>query len=108
MDVLDDYGFDIGHYHISVFNAVAKMVLVVVAMFDDRAGWAAGSRGICSRMTSLDSAQQVLGEKLLCWRVGLRLPAGIDLLGHSLTALTVFSGAFALPSASACRRPSAT
>jgi small-conductance mechanosensitive channel len=45
----------------------------------------------------LDPAQQLLGEKLVgiaVWAALLLL--GIDLLGISLTALTVFSGAFGL------------
>ncbi|WP_370385508.1 mechanosensitive ion channel family protein [Novosphingobium sp. EMRT-2] len=96
MDVLDDYGFDIGHYHISVFNA-AKMVLVVVAMFMIARLGSRIARHLFSRMTSLDSAQQVLGEKLVSLAVWVfAFLLGIDLLGISLTALTVFSGAFGL------------
>jgi len=54
-------------------------------------------RRLFRRMHRLDPAQQLLGEKvsaIIVW-VGLVL-IGIDILGISLTALTVFSGAFGL------------
>lgn len=93
---LDDLGFDIGHYHISVFNA-AKMVLVVVAMFMLARLGSKLARYFFARVTSLDPAQQVLGEKIVSLMVwALAFFMGIDLLGINFTALTVFSGAFGL------------
>ncbi|WP_179505302.1 MULTISPECIES: mechanosensitive ion channel domain-containing protein [unclassified Sphingomonas] len=93
---LDDLGFDIGHYHISVFNA-AKMVLVVVAMFMLARLGSKLARYFFARATSLDSTQQVLGEKIVSLMVwALAFFMGIDLLGINFTALTVFSGAFGL------------
>lgn len=93
---LDDLGFDVGHYHVSVFNA-AKMVLVVVAMFMLARLGSRLARHFFARVTSLDPAQQVLGEKLVSLVVwALAFFVGIDLLGINFTALTVFSGAFGL------------
>jgi len=93
---LDDLGFDVGHYHISVFNA-AKIVLVVIAMFMLARLGSRLARYFFARVTSLDSTQQVLGEKIVSLMVwALAFFIGIDLLGIIFTALTVFSGAFGL------------
>jgi hypothetical protein len=79
-----------------VFNA-AKMVLVVVAMFMLARLGSKLARYFFARATSLDSAQQVLGEKIVSLMVwALAFFMGIDLLGINFTALTVFSGAFGL------------
>ncbi len=93
---LDDLGFDIGHYHISVFNA-GKMILVVFAMFMLARLGSRLARYFFARATSLDPVQQVLGEKIVSLMVwALAFFMGIDLLGINFTALTVFSGAFGL------------
>lgn len=93
---LDDLGFDVGHYHVSVFNA-AKIVLVVVAMFMLARLGSRLARYFFARATGLDSAQQVLGEKIVSLMIwALAFFVGIDLLGINFTALTVFSGAFGL------------
>ncbi|MFM6828926.1 MAG: mechanosensitive ion channel family protein, partial [Novosphingobium sp.] len=55
------------------------------------------ARRMFRRIDSPDRTQQLLGEKLASiavWAVAIL--AGIDVLGISLTALTVFSGAFGL------------
>lgn len=96
IDWLDDFSFDIGHYHISLFNA-AKMVLVVIAMFMLARIGSRLVRYFFTRATGLDAAQRVLGEKLVSlfvWAMAFFI--GIDLLGINFTALTVFSGAFGL------------
>jgi small-conductance mechanosensitive channel len=54
-------------------------------------------RGLFSRMSNLDPTQRLLGEKLVSIVVWvLTVLIGIDVLGISLTALTVFSGALGL------------
>jgi len=55
------------------------------------------ARRLFRRIDSLDRTQQLLGEKIasiVVWAIAIL--AGIDVLGISLTALTVFSGAFGL------------
>ena len=93
---LDSFGFDIGDYRISLYRALLIGVVAITVM---TAGWFLNVlvRRTFRRMHRLDGAQQLLGEKLvglLIW-IGLLL-VGIDFLGISLTALTVFSGAFGL------------
>ncbi len=93
---LDSFGFDIGDYRISLYRA---LLIGVVAASVLMAGWFMNIlvRRFFRSLKRLDGAQQLLGEKLvglLLW-VGLVL-IGIDILGISLTALTVFSGAFGL------------
>ncbi len=93
---LDSMGFDIGTYHISIYRALL-IVVTLIAVFAFGRLAEAFSKRVFSRIHRLDPAQQLLGQKLfniLAWIVlGL---AGIDFLGISLTALTVFSGAFGL------------
>lgn len=94
--VLNEIGFDLGTYHISVWGAlriVIVMLLVIVAA--QLVGKLA--RRMFRRIDSLDRTQQLLGEKIatiVVW--GISIMVGIDVLGISLTALTVFSGAFGL------------
>ena len=93
---LDSFGLDIGDHRISLYRA---MLIVVVAALVIAAGWFLNLmvKRMFRRMTRLDRAQQLLGEKLVgiaLW-IGL-IMTGIDFLGISLSALTVFSGAFGL------------
>ncbi len=93
---LDSFGFDVGDYRISLYRA---LLIAVVAAAVLMSGWFLNAlvRRLFRRIKRLDGAQQLLGEKLvgiLVW-LGLVL-IGIDILGISLTALTVFSGAFGL------------
>ena len=93
---LDAIGFDAGTYHISLYRTLLIVVtLIAVFVFGRLAESLAGR--LFGRMHRLDPAQQLLGQKLFtiaAWIVlGL---AGIEFLGISLTALTVFSGAFGL------------
>ena len=94
--VLDRIGFDVGHYRISVWNGVTSLVVIVALLFVARLGGRV-SRNLFARATRLEPAQRLLGEKLVTivvWLVAFFV--GIDVLGISLTALTVFSGAFGL------------
>ncbi|MFM5908304.1 MAG: mechanosensitive ion channel family protein [Novosphingobium sp.] len=93
---LDSIGFDVGDYRVSLYRAV---LMLMVGAFVIMAGRLAGVliRRFFRRMNRLDATQQLLGEKLVgiaVW-IGLVL-AGVDFLGISLTALTVFSGALGL------------
>lgn len=93
---LNEIGFDIGTYHISVWGALRIAIVVVLVLMFARLGSRLAKR-LFRRIESLDGGQQLLGEKivsLLVW--GIAILIGIDVLGISLTALTVFSGAFGL------------
>ncbi len=93
---LDSIGFDVGDYHISLLGGLKVLTAAIAVMV---AGWFLSLlvRRLFRRMHRLDQTQQLLGEKLTGIAVwtGLVLIA-IDFLGISLTALTVFSGAFGL------------
>jgi small-conductance mechanosensitive channel len=92
----DTIGFDYGHTRISLYRAgLAVLVLVAVIAFGRVA--ARLIRGLFARLTHLDPAQRLLGEKLASIVVWiLTALIGIDALGINLTALTVFSGALGL------------
>ena len=93
---LDAFGFNIGTYRISIYHALQVLVVAVGVVVAGRL-LNMVVRRLFRRMHRLDPAQQLLGEKvsaIIVW-VGLVL-IGIDILGISLTALTVFSGAFGL------------
>ena len=95
-DALDDISIDIGHYHISLANALWMLFVVLIAIVGARV---VGSvlRRLMRRIKGLDSAQVSLGEKLIALAVWtFAFFATIDTLGISLTAFTVFSGAFGL------------
>lgn len=93
---LNDIGFDIGNYHISVWGAL-RIVLVMVLVFVLAQLLSKLARRMFRRIESLDRGQQLLGEKIASIAVwALAILIGIDVLGISLTALTVFSGAFGL------------
>ncbi len=93
---LDAIGFDVGTYHISLYRALL-IVVTVVAVFALGRLAASFSGRFFGRMHRLDPAQQLLGQKLFNIAAWIILTlAGIEFLGISLTALTVFSGAFGL------------
>jgi small-conductance mechanosensitive channel len=96
IDTLDDISIDIGKYHISLAGAIWTLLVVLMALAFAQIG-AGIARRLFRRMTALDVAQQVLGEKLVTlavWTFAFFM--AIDTLGISLTAFTVFSGAFGL------------
>lgn len=93
---LDAIGFDVGDYRISLYRAGVVLVILVGVIIFARAGSLLAKR-LFARITSLDAAQQLLGEKLVSIAVWIiAFLVGVDLLGINLTALTVFSGAFGL------------
>ncbi len=94
--LLNEIGFDIGTYHISVWGAL-RIVIVIVLVFAFAQIIGKLARRLLRRIDRLDRTQQVLGEKIatiVVWALAIFI--GIDVLGISLTALTVFSGAFGL------------
>ena len=93
---LDSYGFDIGTYHVSLYRALLIAFTVAAVIFFGRLAGVFSHR-LFGRIDRLDAAQQLLGEKLFNIAAWVVLAIfGIDFLGISLTALTVFSGAFGL------------
>lgn len=93
---LDRIGFDVGDTRISLYRA-ALVVVVVVAVFVVARLSSSGVRRLFRRISRLDAAEQLLGEKIVgivVWIVCILV--GVDILGIDLTALTVFSGAFGL------------
>jgi small-conductance mechanosensitive channel len=96
VDALDDISIDIGKYHISLASAIWMVLVVVLALVGARVAVSI-SRRLLRRAKGLDSAQKSLGEKLITLVVWtFAFFAAIDTLGISLTAFTVFSGAFGL------------
>ncbi|MDL2352006.1 MAG: mechanosensitive ion channel [Pseudomonadota bacterium] len=93
---LDAIGFDVGTYHISLYRTLLIVVTLVAIFAFGRLAESFAGR-IFGRMHRLDPAQQLLGQKLFTISAWIILAlAGIEFLGVSLTALTVFSGAFGL------------
>ncbi len=93
---LNEIGFDLGTYHISVWGALRIVIVVILVIVFARL-LAKFARRLLRRIDSLDRTQQLLGEKIatiVVW--GISFFVAIDVLGISLTALTVFSGAFGL------------
>lgn len=96
IDALDDISIDIGHLHVSLLNAI-WMALVVAIAFAGAQVAARIARRLLRRVKGLDTAQLALGEKIANIAVwAFAFFATIDALGISLTAFTVFSGAFGL------------
>lgn len=95
-DALDDISIDVGHYHLSLLNALWMALVIVLAIAGARIG-SRIARAVVRRLSGLDATQKALTEKLVGMAVwSLAVFATIDVLGISLTALTVFSGAFGL------------
>lgn len=96
VDTLDDISLDIGKYHISLANALWMVAVVAIAIVAARVANSVARR-VLRRFKGLDSAQTSLGEKLITLVVWtFAFFATVDTLGISLTAFTVFSGAFGL------------
>ena len=93
---LDSVGFEYGDSRISLYRALLVVVVLLVVLVVARVA-SIGVRHLFRRMTRLDPAQQLLGEKLVSIAVWvLTVLVGIDVLGIDLTALAVFSGAMGL------------
>ena len=93
---LDSVGFDLGDHRVSLYRGLLIVVAVVAVLVLGRIASLLMKR-LFRNLTHLDAAQQLLGEKistLIIWT--LLVLIAIDFLGISLTALTVFSGAFGL------------
>jgi len=93
---LDDVGFDVGRTHISLFNAV-WMVFVIIAVIVFARVVGRVARRMVRGVKGLDATQRALGEQLMTvmvWSAAVLI--GIDAVGINLTTLTVFSGAFGL------------
>lgn len=94
--MLDAIGFDLGSYHVSVWKALLIVLVAITVLVAGRI-LVLMVRRFFNRLHRLDPAQQLLGEKLASIAIWLGLGlVAIDFLGISLTALTVFSGAFGL------------
>ncbi|WP_338468563.1 mechanosensitive ion channel [Novosphingobium sp. ZN18A2] len=94
--MLDKIGFDVGNTRISIWGAIVVIVVVIGVLVAARLGGSIATR-IFGKITRLDPAQQLLGEKLVSIAVWvIAFLVGIDILHIDLTALTVFSGAFGL------------
>ncbi|WP_051280731.1 mechanosensitive ion channel family protein [Novosphingobium acidiphilum] len=96
IDALDDISIDIGKYHISLATAIWMVMVVAIALIGARVVGSVARR-LLRRMKGLDSAQTSLGDKMITltvWTFAFFMT--IDTLGISLTAFTVFSGAFGL------------
>ena len=93
---LDAIGFDVGTSRISIYRAILTLAVIAAVFIGARI--ASGLiRRLFHRLTPLDAAEQLIGEKIasiVVWIVAILI--GIDVLGINLTALTVFSGAFGL------------
>ena len=95
-DAADTIGFDYGHTRISLYRAIVTLIVLAAVILFGRIA-SKVIRGAFSRLTHLDPAQRLLGEKLVSILVWvLTALIGIDALGINLTALTVFSGALGL------------
>jgi small-conductance mechanosensitive channel len=93
---LDSIGFDVGASRVSIYRAIL-IVAVLVAVFIGGRLASSLSRRLFHRLTPLDPAEKLIGEKIASitvWIVVILI--GIDVLGVDLTAFTVFSGAFGL------------
>lgn len=93
---LDSFGFDFGHYHVSLYRAVLMVIVVLAVVLAGRLANLLVRR-FFRRMHRLDATQRLLGEKLTGIAVWILLIlTAVDFLGISLSALTVFSGALGL------------
>jgi len=96
VDRLDAFGFTVGDTRFSVWTVLVVLVVLAGVFAFARLG-SKLAHNLFKRVTRLDPAQQLLGEKLLSIAVwALAIFIGIDVLDIDLTALTVFSGAFGL------------
>src|SRR5579863_2407212 len=96
LDHLDRIGFDVGKTHVSLLGGLFILLVLAGVIACGRFG-SRLARVSFARLTHLDPAERVLGEKLVSIGVwALSILIGVDILKINLTALTVFSGAFGL------------
>jgi small-conductance mechanosensitive channel len=93
---LDDWGFTVNNYRVSLWTALVTIV-VIVGVYVVAKVLTRLVRVSLGKTTHLDDTQKLLAEKLISLAVWvMAILVGIDILGINLTALTVFSGAFGL------------
>jgi small-conductance mechanosensitive channel len=93
---MDAIGFTYGTTHVSLWTVLVVVVVFIGVVIIARLFTLLLHRTL-RKVTTLDTTQKLLTEKLLgilVWTLTILI--GIDILGISLTALTVFSGAFGL------------
>ena len=96
IDKLDSYAVTIGGTHVSVWTAIVAIFVIVFLLVAARLTSRVLHR-VLNRSARLSQAQKSLADKMISIGVWtLALLVGLDVLGISLTALTVFSGAFGL------------
>lgn len=96
VNTLDNFSIDVGRFHLSVWDGLVVLMVIALCFAIGKFG-SRLAQSVLKRITTLDSTQQLLAEKLVSiavWAAAFFL--GIDLLGIDLTALAVFSGAFGL------------
>ncbi len=92
---MEQVGIDIGNRRISLLLVVRIAMTAVILLAVARALMKLANHVIGN--STLDGAQQVLGQKLVTVAIfGIAFVFGLDVLGIDLTALAVFSGAFGL------------
>ena len=94
--MLDSYSIDIGKTHLSLWDALVVLFVIVGVIVMARL-LSKLAHYLLKRMTRLDETQKLLTDKLASiavWTIAVLI--GIDFLGIDLTALAVFSGAFGL------------
>ena len=93
---MEDFGFDVGKTHVSLWGLLVVIVVLVGVILSAQLGSRIARRTF-AHISSLDPAQQLLGEKIVSIAVWiLAILVGIDILNIDLTALKIFSGAFGL------------
>ncbi|WP_226017210.1 mechanosensitive ion channel family protein [Novosphingobium sp. FKTRR1] len=96
VDWMDGTAIDVGRYHISLLTA-ARGVIVLAFILIAAFIVARIARRLIRRIGGIDPTQRLLSEKvatIIVWTLAFFI--GVDALNISLTAFTVFSGAFGL------------
>ena len=96
IDTLDAAALSVGTFRVSLWDVMIVIGIVAAVLLAAHLA-ATSAHAMLRRVTKLDQAQQLLGEKVLTIIVwGAAFFIGIEALGIDLTALAVFSGAFGL------------
>jgi len=96
VETLDAYGFSVGDARFSLWSLLVFILVIIGVIVFARVVTSLAHTSL-RRLTNLEAAQRLLGEKLLTIAIwALAIMVGIDVLGIDLTALAVFSGAFGL------------
>jgi small-conductance mechanosensitive channel len=96
LERLDEIGFTVGDTRFSLWSGLLVLLVVIGVIVFARIGSKFAHKTL-SRISHLNSSQQLLGEKLLTLAVwAFAILIGMNILGINLTALAFFSGAFGL------------